>query len=70
MKCERKIHVNRLKFRIHPVYNHFAASRCRKYININNEAILLGLSGTRGIRCNVKAVYSKKKIDVTAAVHI
>ena len=60
MECEREIHVNGLKFRIHPIYNQFAASRCGKYININNEAILLGLPGTRGIRCSVKAADSKK----------
>ena len=60
MECEREVHVNGLKFRIHPIYNQFAASHYGKYININNEAILLGLSGKRGIRCNVKAVYSKK----------
>lgn len=61
MECEREIHVNGLKFRIHPVYNQFAASRCGTYININNEAILLGLSGARAIRCNVKVVDSKTK---------
>ena len=60
MESEREIHVNSLKFRIHPVYNQFAASRCSKHININNEAILLGLPGPRGLRCKVKAVDSKK----------
>ena len=60
MECEREIHVNGLKFRIYPICNQFAASRCGKYININNEVILLGLPGTRGLRCNVKAVDSKK----------
>ena len=42
MECEREINVNGLKFRIHPVYNQFAASRCGRYINIINEAILRG----------------------------
>ena len=60
MECEREIHVNGLEFRIHPVYNQFAASRCGKYININNEAILLGLPGPRGLRCKVRTVDSKK----------
>ena len=60
MECEREVHVNGLKFRIHPNYHQFAASHCGKYININNEAILLGFPDKRGIRCNVKAVDSKK----------
>ena len=60
MMCDREIHVNGLKFRIHTVYNQFVASSCGKHININNKAILPGLPGKRGIRCNVKAIDSKK----------
>ena len=42
MESKREITINGLKIRVHPVYDQYAASRCGKYININNETILLG----------------------------
>ena len=60
MDCKREIVINGLKFRINPIYNQYAASCCGKYININNETIMRGEPGTKGLRCKVKAVDSKK----------
>ena len=42
MEYEREIYVNGLKFRVHSVYDQYAASKCGKIVNIDREAILLG----------------------------
>ena len=60
MECKREIIINGLKFRVHPVYDQYAASRCGIYNNINNETILLGQPRAKWLSCQVKAVNSKK----------
>ena len=60
MECKREIVIKGLRFRIHSVCDQYAASRCGKYININNEAILLGQPRAKGLSCQVKTVNSIK----------
>lgn len=60
MKRKNEIDINGLKFRIHPVYNQYAASRCGKYIDINSEAIMLGTPAKSGLLCSIRAVNEKK----------
>ena len=60
MECKRKIVVNGLKFRVHPVYNQYAASKCGKIVSIDRETILLGNpSNTNYLQCTVRAKNTK-----------
>ena len=55
MEYKREIHVNGLKFRVHPVYDQYAASKCGKVVNIDRKAILLGKLKTSGyLFCTVQ----------------
>ena len=42
MECKREIVVNGLRFRIHLIYDQYAASECGKIVSIDREAILFG----------------------------
>ena len=57
MKYKREIHVNGIKFRVHLVYDQYAASECGKIINIDRKNMILGnldhISGY--LQCNVRA---------------
>lgn len=61
MECKREIVVNGLKFRVHPVYDQYAASKCGKIVNIVRKTILLGnLSHTNYLLCRVRARNMRK----------
>ena len=61
MEYENEIDVNGLKFRVHPIYDQYAASECGKIVNIDREAILLGnLTNTNYLRCWVRAKNKRK----------
>ena len=65
MECKRKIVVNGLKFRVHPVYNQYAASKCGKIVSIDRETILLGNpSNTNYLQCTVRAKNTKNQKTV------
>ena len=65
MECKREIYVNGLKFRIHPVFDQYAASRCGKIVNIEREAILLGNpSSSNYLLCRVWAKNAKNQKSV------
>jgi len=63
MERENEIDVNGLRFRVHPVYDQYGASRCGKLLNI--ETILLGSPGMNGVNCSVRSVNSKKYKKMT-----
>ena len=68
MEYKREIHVNGLKFRVHPVYDQYAASKCGKVVNIDRKAILLGKLETSGyLLCTVRA--KNAKVRKTVQVH-
>ena len=68
MEYKREIHVNGIKFRVHPVYDQYAASKCGKVVNIDRKAILLGKLETSGyLRCTVRA--KNTKVRKTVQVH-
>lgn len=61
MKYEREIYVNGLKFRVHSVYDQYAASKCGKIVNIDREAILLGSPlNSNYLVCWVRAKNTRK----------
>lgn len=65
MECKREIVVNGLKFRVHPVYDQYAASECGKIVNIDREAILLGNPlNSNYLVCNVRARNTRKRKTV------
>lgn len=37
-----EVDVNGLRFRVHPVYDQYAASECGKIVNVDKKNILLG----------------------------
>ena len=60
MKCNNEIHVNGLKFRVHPVYDQYAASACGKIVNIDQGRILLGnLSNANYLLCRLRVTNTK-----------
>ena len=62
MECKREIVVNGLKFRVHPVYDQYAASKCGKIINIDRKITLLGNpSNSNYLRCRVRAKNTKNQ---------
>ena len=65
MEYENEIDINGLKFRVHPVYNQYAASQCGEFININSEAIMLGCPEKSGLTCRVRAINDKKYKTMT-----
>lgn len=65
MKCKREIVVNGLKFRVHPVYDQYAASECGKIVNIDRKNILLGKFEKSGyLRCTVRRKNTKERKTV------
>ena len=65
MECKREIVVNGLKFRVHPVYDQYAASECGKIVNIDREAILLGNPlNSNYLVSNVRARNTRKRKTV------
>ena len=61
MEYEREIYVNELKFRVHSVYDQYAASKCGRIFNIDREAILLGSPlNSNYLVCWVRAKNTRK----------
>lgn len=65
MECKNEIVVNRLKFRVHPVFDQYAGSRCGKLVNIDRETILLGSPmNSNYLNCRVRASNTTKRKTV------
>ena len=68
MECKKEIVVNGLKFRVHRVYDQYAASECGKVVNIDQKNILLGKPGSSNYSiCGVRARNTMK--GKTVLVH-
>ena len=65
MERENEIDVNGFKFRVHPVYDQYGASRCGKLVNIDRETMLLGSPGMNGVNCSVRSANSKNYKKMT-----
>lgn len=62
MEYQNEIHVNGLKFRVHPGFDQYGGSECGKIVNIDREAILLGNpTNTNYLQCWVRAKNKRKQ---------
>ena len=62
MSLSKNIVINELKFRVHPVYDQYAASKCGKIVNIDRKTILLGqLEHSGYLRCTVREKNTKER---------
>lgn len=65
MEYEREIVVNGFMFRVHPVNDQYAASKCGKIINIDRKNMLLGKFEKSGyLRCTVRSKNTKERKTV------